>query len=1160
MLAEESLCLDCIGVDGSERAYIAYRLYKELSIPVLLIVSSTKEAEKLIDELSFFSGACKPPVIYFPPYNILPFKTVSYHAETTARRIRALYRLTEQSIPPIVITTAGALMQRVIPRKEIIQYAELVMVGEELDRESLIEKLLAGGYSKETITEEPGDFSVRGGILDIFSPLYPNPLRVEFTGDFVDSIRFFSANTQRTVKKIQEAVILPAKEPIVKPETFSDIAARVRARAAALEMPVSKVREIVEKIKTERTFPGFESLLPLVYPEPDTLFDYLPQDSIFIEIGAEELRKAAQELQVQIDRNYREAMDTSRLCVETDALYLRWSEVDRILQENKRIVFKTFHETGAGFQVEPGPSVFRFSVADNSGLRMTLQSAHGREKLLHPLAHWINDNLRAGYQPVLVCGGENQAHRIEALLAPYGIRPLVVGDFPDLQNTRQEGVMRPLLCLGHIASGFVWPSERLAIVTEDEIFGTKHHRRMATKATPRDAFLAYEDLKQGDFIVHDDHGIGRYEGLVKLKLNGSTNDFFLIVYRDDDKLYLPVDRMGIVHKYMGVEGVVPVLDKLGGKSWAQVKAKVRRSAEKIAGELLKIYASRKVMQGFSFGDTDEFFKDFEAGFSFEETQDQFKAIGEVIHDMQKTVPMDRLVCGDVGYGKTEVALRASFLAVSSGKQVAVLVPTTVLAEQHYATFSARFERYPVNLGCLSRFRSPKQQRQIIEDLKAGKLDIVIGTHRLLQKDVAFKDLGLLIIDEEQRFGVKHKERLKKFRATVDVLALTATPIPRTLYMSLVGIRDISVISTPPEYRKAIVTYVCRFDEAVIASAVQNELAHGGQIFFVHNNIQTIEKMGRYLNKLVPEVRLEIAHGQMDETQLERVMMLFLNRKIDMLVCTTIIEAGLDIPSANTILINRADKMGLAQIYQLRGRVGRSGEQAYAYLFIPDESGIGKNAQKRLKVLMEYSDLGSGFQIAMSDLRIRGGGTLLGASQSGHIASVGYDLFLRLMETTISELKGEHIPERLDPEINLPVSAYIPENYMPEIDQRLSVYRRLAKMTDLKEIGILRSELVDRFGSLPKEVNHLLYKIMIKILSRQSGIQRIDLKGQSLSLFLSKEHVKNPSGILSMIESQPDRFELFQNDRVTVRLSSQNSSGLLRECRNFLNEILSHVSF
>ena len=772
-----------------------------------------------------------------------------------------------------------------------------------------------------------------------------------------------------------------------------------------------------------------------------------------------------------------------------------------------------------------------------------------------PLADWIRDHQRLGRRVFVVCRSKSQAERLMSLLAPYG-----------LHFQRSEGAPAELtdpsavvVCLGQVTGGFVWPDERLAVVGEDEIFGVRHVRRAKTEAKAPVRLLDLQELKQGDLVVHLEHGIGRYDGLQKLTVEGVRNDFLALTYHGGDKLYLPVDRMGMVQKYMGVEGHIPTLDKLGGKSWERVKARVKRSAEKMAGELLRLYAQRKVESGFAFGAVDGYFRDFETGFAYEETPDQLKVIDEVLDDMQQVVPMDRLVCGDVGYGKTEVALRASFLAVNNGKQVAVLVPTTILAEQHYATFRSRFQRYPVNIACLSRFRSRKEQQAIAAGLKSGAVDIVIGTHRLIQKDIAFKDLGLLVLDEEQRFGVRHKEKLKRLRSTVDVLALTATPIPRTLHMSLVGVRDISLIQTPPEFRKAIVTYISEFDPDIVSEAIRRELRRQGQIYFVHNAIPSIQKMARTLQELVPEARLDVAHGQMAEEDLERVMYRFLNRDIDLLVCTTIIESGLDIPSANTIIVNRADCFGLAQMYQLRGRVGRADEQAYAYLLIPDESLLTSDARKRLKVLMEHSDLGAGFQIAMNDLEIRGGGTILGASQSGHIAAVGYDMFLKLMEDAVADLKGEPVVQPLDPEIHIPLSAYFSESYIRDIDQRMMLYRRLARVTDLQEISDLRTELTDRFGPLPDEATNLLFKIMLKVLARYAGVVRLDVNDQKLVLLFSEKHPKNADAVVQMIKDDPERFEMSPGGVVKARLVSGGIVGQLAQAKNILQAIGQRVN-
>ncbi|MCP4105363.1 MAG: transcription-repair coupling factor, partial [Desulfobacteraceae bacterium] len=1102
-------------------------------------------------DLRFFSESL--PIINFPSYNILPFKFLSYHNETAAKRISALYRLTEYSTPPIVVTTADAVLQKLIPRKELLDYTELIMEGEDTDPDALVSKLVSGGYVRSAIVEEPGDFSIRGGILDIFSPLYPDPLRIELFGDTVESLRFFSASTQRTVRNISEAIIIPAREAILKKEHMSQIIKQLKKQSVEHDISVAKTRDLIDRISNEGVFPGIESLIPLIYPKLDTFFDYMPDNSLFILAEPKELGNAAEIFQSKALKNYRDASSEDRLCVEPDALYLKWPDAKQILLQKKPLSLKML----PGTEQHSENSLFHFPVQENSSLRAELKQQQDKENLFSPLADWITDKKQAGSATLLVCSTSSQAERLISILTPYGIQPIQIPSFPQSRMETRRGFV--YICIGQLSSGFVWHDEYMSVLTDSEIFGPRQSRRKTPARKVHTELLAFGDLKKDDLIVHVEHGIGQYEGLVKLSIERTANDFLLIVYKDGDKLYLPVDRMSMVQKYMGVDGIAPVLDKMGGKSWERVKNKVKKSAEKMAGELLKLYAERRVREGFAHTDAGSDFRNFEAGFPFEETPDQVKAIDEVLNDMAEPTPMDRLVCGDVGYGKTEVALRASFVTVYNGRQVAVLVPTTVLAEQHFATFSSRFEDFPVNVACLSRFRSSKEQREIISGLKSGTVDIVIGTHRLVQKDVELKNVGLVVIDEEQRFGVRHKEKLKKLRATVDVLALTATPIPRTLHMSMMGIRDISIISTPPEDRHAIVTYISEFDDAIISEAIKKELDRKGQIFFVHNNIRNIEIMADHLRKLVPEVRLDIAHGRLNEDQLEKVMHRFMKRESDMLVTTTIIESGLDVSSANTILINRADRFGLAQIYQLRGRVGRADEQAYAYLFIPNETILTKDAQKRLKVLMEHSDLGSGFQIAMSDLRIRGGGTILGASQSGHIAAVGYEMFLQLMESAMAEQKGEPIQDGLEPEINISMSSFLPESYIPDIDQRLQAYRRLSKMTDLKEISEFKGELTDRFGALPEEAANLLLKIMLKVLSIKAGVKRLDLSENQLILFFSEAHQKNPFGIVDMVVSDEERFEFTPDHVLKARLTERGGGSPVAQTRSILKEIVQRVN-
>ncbi len=1144
--------LTLTGLAGGAAAYMATTINRQLERPVLLVTASAKLADQRRAEIDCFNGETGQAAAYFPAYNLSPFKFMAYHNETAARRIRTLYRLFSgfsESGPQITVTTAAALRQRLIPKAVMADFAELIVAEEEIEPDRLVAKLVAGGYTRTVVVEEPGDFCVRGGIIDIFSPLYDTPLRIELFGDFAESIRFFSPSSQRSRDAVNEAVILPAREVTLEKDRLDEIVNRLRAQAIHLDLPPTTVRDLVQRIKDQGVFPGIENLTPLIYTRMDTLFDYLPKDTVIIAENPADLAQAADKSARQAQVNYEKALADQRICVNPGALFLDWEEIDAALTAHHAVHLAELARSDAGHR-----QTIETTMTDNGDLALTMAQARKGEQPALPLVQWIGTQQESGRTLVMVCETVRQVDRLAAILSPYQIATTVKEPFP--LTRRPKGVF---ICQGRLSGGFVWPSDRLAVVTEAEIFGPRTKRSTRSAKRVHTDLLTFSDLKQGDLVVHDEHGIGRYEGLVKLTLDGMVNDFLLVVYREDDRLYLPVDRLGLIQKYMGVEGTIPTLDKMGGRSWERAKEKVRQSAEKIAGELLKIYAQRKVNAGHGYGATDSHFSDFEADFPYEETPDQMQAIEDVLADMRAPRPMDRLVCGDVGYGKTEVALRAAFLAVSEAKQMAMLVPTTVLAEQHYATFVRRFDNYPVRLACLSRFRSKAEQRRIVEEIKKGTVDIVIGTHRLLQKDVVFNDLGLFIIDEEQRFGVRHKEKLKRLRATVDVLALTATPIPRTLHLSMMGIRDISVISTPPEQRHPIITYVCEFDEAVVADAIRNELARDGQIFFVHNTVNSIERMAGRLKQIVPEVRLAVAHGQMAEDELETVMMQFMDCEIDLLVCTTIIESGIDVATANTILVNRADRFGLAQMYQLRGRVGRSDEQAYAYLFIPEESRLGIDAQKRLKVLMEHSDLGSGFQIAMNDLKLRGGGAILGASQSGHIAAVGYDMFLKLMEEAVAQLKGEPITEGLEPEINLPMSAYIAESYVPDIDQRLLVYRRLAKMSDLKEISGMKAELADRFGPLPEETENLLLKIMLRVLCVRAGVRRLDLFGQHLVLGFSDLHQRRPLGIVEVINTGNGRYRLTPDHQLKTALTKSAPRAMLAETKNILIEIAQHVN-
>jgi transcription-repair coupling factor (superfamily II helicase) len=711
------------------------------------------------------------------------------------------------------------------------------------------------------------------------------------------------------------------------------------------------------------------------------------------------------------------------------------------------------------------------------------------------------------------------------------------------------------ILLGDISRGFRLPESRLALVCEEELFGKRVRRRGVSEVRKKQILSSLAELKPGDHMVHVDHGIGLYRGLQHISVSGVGGDFLLLEYAGGDKLYLPVDRLGLVQRYVGPEGSSPSLDRLGGTSWEKSKGKAKKAIEELAGELLEIYAQRQICEGFAFSPPDEMYREFEASFAWEETPDQLSAIQDVLADMQHSRPMDRLVCGDVGYGKTEVALRGAFKAALDGKQVGVLVPTTILAQQHYETFHERLKEYPVTVEVISRFRTPKEQKAILERLKKGDIDIIIGTHRLLQKDVAFKDLGLMIIDEEQRFGVRDKERLKAFRAVVDVMTLTATPIPRTLYMSMMGIRDLSIIDTPPVDRLAIKTFVSRFSEELIREAVMRELRRGGQVFFVHNRVQTIAKRAELLTALLPEARIAIGHGQMGEHELEKVMLGFMHGETNLLICTTIIESGLDIPNANTLIVDRADTFGLSQLYQLRGRVGRSTQRGYAYLLIPGESSISSDARERLKILQDISELGAGFRIATHDMEIRGAGDMLGNRQSGTVTEIGFELYNQMLEETICRMRGQETVERVEPEINLKVPAFIPEAYIRDPNQRLVAYKKLTQAENEDDVLDIQNEISDRFGKYPLATAYLFEIMKLRIMLKRLLARQIDYDGRQVIISFHPATPASPDTIIAMMRSEPKSYQFSPDYRLTCLVKGTAFEDIIDTARKVLLRLM-----
>ncbi|HEX9306197.1 MAG TPA: transcription-repair coupling factor [Anaeromyxobacter sp.] len=1142
---------DVTGLVGAARG----RLLAELLLPgegraraVLAVAADEEEADQLARDAAFFLGA--GAVLRVPADAVLPYDDLSPDRGVELERLSALARLhVAPERTPVVVVSARGLARRQVPRRIFEEGSDLLGPGVEIAREALAEKLVLLGFSRVPLVEDAGTFAVRGGIVDLWSPADAAPVRLEFFGDEVESCRAFDPQTQRSDADVAEVLLCPAREALFTADGKEAAKGAIREAAERVNRPTSRVREVLDAVDQGTPFFGMEALLPGFHPGGlATLLDHLPRGaSVYVDdvAGVEE---ALHELDAELEREHASALRRQELALPPAAHFLPAEDALAALAARAGVAR---HRVWLG-TAEP----IRFPLVDTAALRGEIEAAHGEEGALAPLTRRLDEWRRRGIAVVVACGTPSAADRLRRLLEDRRQQARSHPGPLALPVALFDPAVHAHLVPGEISAGFVDGDARLAVIADDEIFGRRVRRR-ARKAREENAFAAaFRDLEDGDLVVHVEHGIARYLGLTKMQIRGVEGDFLVLAYDGADRLYLPVAKLRQVQKFTGASADTVRLDRLGGQSFALRKARVKEQLLKMAAELLDIYAARAAHPGFAFGDPDETFREFEAEFPWEATPDQAKAIDDVISDMTKRrgdgalraqgqpdeaapppPPMDRLVCGDVGYGKTEVAMRAAMLAVLAKKQVALLVPTTVLASQHERTFRVRFKGYPVRIEAVSRLKTAEEVKAILKDLAAGKVDVVIGTHRLLAADVSFQALGLVVVDEEQRFGVAHKERLKKLRKLVDVLTLTATPIPRTLHMSLAGVRDLSIIATPPEDRRAIRTFVMKFDPGAVREAIETELKRGGQVFFVHNRVRSIGAMQRFLAEIVPRARVGIAHGQMGEGKLEEVMARFVNRELDVLLATSIIESGLDIPSANTIIVNRADHFGLSQLYQIRGRVGRSRERAYAYLLVPARRPVTKDAQKRLEVLQRFSELGAGFKIASHDLEIRGAGNLLGKDQSGQIEAVGFELYSELLDEAVRELRGEAPREEVDPDVQLPVPAFIPDPYMPDVHQRLFFYKRLAQAGTDEELEEIRAEIVDRCGDLPEELEALLELMAVKVRLRALSIRALEAGPGRLVLTLGETAALDPFLLAKHVQGSGGRLRLTPDMKLVQSLGA-----------------------
>ncbi len=1012
-------------------------LARSLESPVLAVAPGPRESEELAAGVAAFLGPDR--VCEFPAWEALPYEGISPAPEIAARRADALRRLRSAGGPFVIVAPALASMQRLVP--ELGTHEPLVLErGTSTAPDDLAERLVALGYRRADVVEHRGEFAVRGGIVDVFPGTARRPVRAELDGEDIEALREFIPATQLSSGPIERIDI----DPVTELPTSEELRERA-ARLAPKHGP--RLRDALTRFADGLAFEGMETLAPLLFTEMPTVADLLPAGSWVV------LTRSRR----TIDRA-RQAFDEAEGIAEVTG----W----------------------------PGPRVL-LPLEEAVGDRTRLDLSELAEGIDLGFADWgtatgnaielvrrIAGLAEGGFEIVVTAEGHGSLDRAAEVLAGSDVH-LDMSGAVDLPVTGVEA---------QLVSGFVFAPGHLAVASEEDLFGGRRHTRAAPRMVRRRADPLAAELEPGNFVVHTTHGVGRFEGVVHREIGGAERDYLVLAYAKGDRLSVPSDQVGTVVKYTG--GDAPRLHRLGSSDWTRTKTRVRRAVRDMAGELVRLYSVRMSVPGHAFAPDAPWQRELEDAFPHEETGDQLVAIEDVRQDMELPKPMDRLICGDVGYGKTEVAVRAAFKAVMDGKQVAVLVPTTLLAEQHFVTFGERYRPFPMRVAMLSRFLSKREQDEVVRDLAAGKIDVVIGTHRLLSADIAFKDLGLMIVDEEQRFGVAHKERLKNLRAHVDALAMTATPIPRTLEMALTGIRDMSTVDTPPEDRQPVLTYVGEYDEQMAFGALRRELLRGGQVFWLHNRVATLDRQAAKIADLVPEARVVVAHGQMDEDRLEQEMLAFWEREADVLVCTTIIESGLDVPSANTLIVDSADRLGLAQMYQLRGRVGRSKERAFAYFFFPPQRALTEEAHERLATISRHTALGSGFQIAMRDLEIRGAGNLLGAEQHGHIAAVGFETYCRLLQEAVGEMKGEPLPEEREVRIDLPVRAFIPPGWIGQESLRLERYRRIATAEDRETLDAVRAETVDRFGPLPLQVETLLAVASLRIVCLANGIAEV----------------------------------------------------------------------
>jgi transcription-repair coupling factor (superfamily II helicase) len=1124
-------------------------------LPHLVVVPRTADAWRFVQSLQFFDS--ERNAVLLPHFDVSPYSGLYPKTQVLADRLRFLFEAQRAKSGSIFVAPIGSLQQKTLPFDVLAQ--RTIALRRDVDLPENIHELLNDwGYSAAPMVEDVGQYSVRGGILDVFSPAHEKPLRIELFGETVESIRLFSPNDQRSTKELDEAFLIPAREAIWRDDELERLVGKFRASVGDRAVEKSEYEEALRALVRKNRFEGLDFLLPFFYSGLSSPLEHFSTSLNIWWIDPIEITRHADQLLEEM-RTEEAGAQRHLLLPPASALFqsfedLPWPGDSRLVELSQIDTEEISAETEVREKVSyPSSHVLELS-------NLLSSQAPGSEGWLGTIRTkfqaWTDD----GYSFLIGSRSQSQSERIRLLLDHLDYRCEMAKPDEQLWDSwthRHGGGPQITIVPRLLPESLRLIEEKIIFLRDEDLLGKKtrvRETRSSEEFSKKAQRLNFGDLKPGDCVVHIQHGIGVYEGLKVMNIGGAESEFIQIAYRDKDKLYLPVYRVGQLQKYAG-HGATTVLDKLGGTGWEKTKSKVKGTLRDLASELLQLYAKRAELHRPPFAIHENDFAAFEAAFPYDETEDQLHAIDDILKDLKGTKPMDRLICGDVGFGKTEVAMRAAFLAAHARKQVAVIAPTTVLTFQHLETFKKRFHGWPIEIRALNRFVSNTDAKKTLQDLKEGRVDILIGTHRLLSKDVLFKDLGLLIIDEEQKFGVAHKEKLRKMRASVDTLAMSATPIPRTLNMSLIGVRDLSLINTAPVDRLPTRTFITKWDEETIRKSVTSEISRGGQVYFIHNRIQSIYGLADELRQILPEARLKIGHGQMEEEELEKTMIQFFNHEIDILVCTTIVESGMDVPRANTMFIDQAHMMGLSQLYQLRGRVGRSKQRAYCYLILPRGKQIDKQAQERLKVIQENTALGSGIRIAQYDLELRGAGNILGEEQSGHINAVGYELYMDLLNETIASMKGEAVEDReLEPEINLRIPAMIPESYIGDLRIRLSYYKALADIRTPEELEQIESELRDQFGEIPEPALNLMGLMLIRAQCKELGVRDLSAGVKNISLIFTEKTKMKPETVIALAMRENKKYAITPDNRLNIRLNNITWPAVYEE----LTQLLRHI--